>query len=165
MFPDYDQPKTGRKLIDAGADLIIGHHSHTFQPYEVYQGKCIFYSLGNFCFSDFECEGKRSFMHRSRRITGLVHVNFSKNEYKLDKIRFFENVMTDFIPLNRYHFRSSLRNFYFKHILKYLTAWFCYYFMQKKILPLYHFLIRPDLRLLEKFLRLKNAFLKRVNNR
>ena len=36
--------------IDAGADLIIGHHSHVVQTMEKYKGKYIFYSLGNFVF-------------------------------------------------------------------------------------------------------------------
>ena len=35
--------------IDAGADLILGHHAHVIKPIEVYKGKAIFYSLGNFC--------------------------------------------------------------------------------------------------------------------
>lgn len=39
-----------RELIDAGCDVIIGGHTHTAQGYEVYKGKPIFYSLGNFCF-------------------------------------------------------------------------------------------------------------------
>jgi len=36
--------------IDAGADLIIGHHPHVVQTVEKYKGKYIFYSLGNFVF-------------------------------------------------------------------------------------------------------------------
>ncbi len=36
--------------IDAGADLIIGHHPHVPQDYAEYKGKLIFYSLGNFMF-------------------------------------------------------------------------------------------------------------------
>ncbi len=36
--------------IDSGADLVIGHHPHVLQPVEVYKGKRICYSLGNFCF-------------------------------------------------------------------------------------------------------------------
>ena len=52
MLPDFNQKEIAHKLIDAGADLIIGNHSHTIQPYEIYNGKYIFYSLGNFCFSD-----------------------------------------------------------------------------------------------------------------
>lgn len=41
---------TGRKLVNAGVDLIIGSHPHTVQGYEIYKGKYIFYSLGNFYF-------------------------------------------------------------------------------------------------------------------
>ena len=39
-----------RELIDNGCDVIIGGHTHTPQGYEIYRGKPIFYSLGNFCF-------------------------------------------------------------------------------------------------------------------
>ncbi len=46
---DY-QIEVGHKLIDAGADVIIGHHPHSLQAVEVYMGKPIFYSLGNFVF-------------------------------------------------------------------------------------------------------------------
>ncbi len=42
-----------RKMIDAGADLIIGHHPHVIQNYEVYKDKWIFYSLGNFVFDQY----------------------------------------------------------------------------------------------------------------
>lgn len=37
-------------LVDAGADIIHGHHPHVYQEYELYKGKPIFYSLGNFIF-------------------------------------------------------------------------------------------------------------------
>lgn len=37
-------------LVDAGADIIVGSHPHVLQPMEVYKGKPIIYSLGNFCF-------------------------------------------------------------------------------------------------------------------
>lgn len=38
------------KIIDEGADLIIGHHPHVLQGIERYKGKMIVYSMGNFCF-------------------------------------------------------------------------------------------------------------------
>lgn len=47
---DY-QPNDGHKFIDAGADAVIGMHSHCLQPVEIYNGKPIFYSLGNFIFN------------------------------------------------------------------------------------------------------------------
>lgn len=42
--------KKARIFIDAGADLVIGHHPHVVEPMEVYKDKYIFYSLGNFLF-------------------------------------------------------------------------------------------------------------------
>lgn len=38
------------QLIDAGADCLVCHHTHTRQPMETYRGKPIFYGLGNFIF-------------------------------------------------------------------------------------------------------------------
>jgi poly-gamma-glutamate capsule biosynthesis protein CapA/YwtB (metallophosphatase superfamily) len=40
-----------RMLVDAGADLIIGNHPHVPHGFELYNGKPIFYSLGNFYFN------------------------------------------------------------------------------------------------------------------
>ena len=36
------------RAIDAGADLILGHHAHSIKAVEVYKGKVCFYSIGNF---------------------------------------------------------------------------------------------------------------------
>jgi hypothetical protein len=40
----------GRLAIDAGADVVLGHHPHVVQAMETYQGKHIVHSLGNFVF-------------------------------------------------------------------------------------------------------------------
>ena len=39
--PNANQQKLGRMTIDAGADLVIGHHSHRINPIEKYNGKYI----------------------------------------------------------------------------------------------------------------------------
>ncbi|MDD4681475.1 MAG: AmmeMemoRadiSam system protein B, partial [Clostridia bacterium] len=44
------QKKLAHELSDAGADIILGHHPHWFQGIEIYNGKPIVYSLGNFIF-------------------------------------------------------------------------------------------------------------------
>lgn len=49
--PNNNQIKLGRLTIDAGADLVLGHHSHRINPIEFYQGRYIVYSLGNFSFA------------------------------------------------------------------------------------------------------------------
>ncbi|MCL2003930.1 MAG: CapA family protein [Oscillospiraceae bacterium] len=46
--PTAAQISTARRLIDAGADAVIGAHPHIVQSFEVYNGKPIAYSLGNF---------------------------------------------------------------------------------------------------------------------
>ncbi len=48
--PHEKQIRYGRIAIDAGADLVVGHHPHVLMPIEEYNGKIIFYSLGNFSF-------------------------------------------------------------------------------------------------------------------
>ncbi len=40
-----------RRWIDAGADVFVGHGPHTLRGMEIYKGKPIFYSLGNFFFT------------------------------------------------------------------------------------------------------------------
>jgi poly-gamma-glutamate synthesis protein (capsule biosynthesis protein) len=44
------QQTKAHAFIDAGADLILGAHPHVIEPIEIYKGKAIFYSLGNFIF-------------------------------------------------------------------------------------------------------------------
>ncbi|MFZ2190420.1 MAG: CapA family protein [Candidatus Magasanikiibacteriota bacterium] len=51
--PNRVQVSEAHKIIDAGADLIIGTHPHVIQPIEKYNSKIIFYSLGNFIFDQY----------------------------------------------------------------------------------------------------------------
>lgn len=48
--PTASQKKLARAAIDAGADIVFGHHPHVLQPMEVYNGGIILYSMGNFSF-------------------------------------------------------------------------------------------------------------------
>lgn len=48
--PTEEQSALARAAIEAGAEIVIGHHPHVTQTAEKYQGKYIFYSLGNFIF-------------------------------------------------------------------------------------------------------------------
>lgn len=50
LHPTVGQRHDAHRLIDSGADAVIGHHSHTAQDVEEYRGRPIFYSLGNFIF-------------------------------------------------------------------------------------------------------------------
>lgn len=61
---DY-QPRLGRAAIDAGADIVVGHHPHILQGVEYYEGGVIFYSLGNFTFGSYS---------QTARTSALAHV-------------------------------------------------------------------------------------------
>lgn len=79
--------ETSHYYIDAGADVIIGHHAHVLQGIEYYDGKAIFYNLGNFLFNDKTLD------------TGVVTLEIeddgSLNYTFLAALQ--ENVYTDFI--------------------------------------------------------------------
>jgi poly-gamma-glutamate synthesis protein (capsule biosynthesis protein) len=49
MYPRPEQLEVAHHIAELGADAIIGHHPHVLQPVEVYHGKPILYSLGNYC--------------------------------------------------------------------------------------------------------------------
>lgn len=50
QLPTPDVRERYRFFADVGADLIVAHHPHCYSGYEIYNGKPIFYSLGNFLF-------------------------------------------------------------------------------------------------------------------
>lgn len=53
---DY-QVDEAHRMIDAGADMIFGHHAHRLQPMDTYHGRPIFYGLGNFVWPNFSVAG------------------------------------------------------------------------------------------------------------
>jgi poly-gamma-glutamate synthesis protein (capsule biosynthesis protein) len=63
--PNSTQKETAHQLIDAGADLILGHHPHVLQEIEEYNGGVIVYSLGNFVFDQKKKETKESVIFKA----------------------------------------------------------------------------------------------------
>jgi poly-gamma-glutamate capsule biosynthesis protein CapA/YwtB (metallophosphatase superfamily) len=57
-----EQREFAYRLIDDGADIILGHHPHRFQGVEIYNGKPIIYSLGNFIFDQNDPNNQESFI-------------------------------------------------------------------------------------------------------
>jgi poly-gamma-glutamate synthesis protein (capsule biosynthesis protein) len=64
--PQESQRRIARRLIKAGADLVLGHHTHTPQPVERYRNGLIAYSLGNFVFDSHAEAGRRGLLLRCR---------------------------------------------------------------------------------------------------
>jgi poly-gamma-glutamate synthesis protein (capsule biosynthesis protein) len=64
--PNTSQVSIAKELIDAGADLILGHHPHVLQPIEEYNGGVIVYSLGNFVFDQRKKETQKSMIFKAK---------------------------------------------------------------------------------------------------
>ncbi len=92
--PNPNQEKVAKALIDAGAQLIIGHHPHVVQPIEEYGGGYIAYSLGNFVFD-------QNFSEDTKR--GLILKVIARNDKILEvkglEIRFTSDFQP-FLPNN-----------------------------------------------------------------
>jgi poly-gamma-glutamate capsule biosynthesis protein CapA/YwtB (metallophosphatase superfamily) len=58
--PSARQVELARRMIDAGADAVVGSHPHVTQTADYYRGRPIVYSLGNFVFDGFEAPETRS---------------------------------------------------------------------------------------------------------
>lgn len=63
------QTTSGKELIDAGADVVVGDHPHVVQGIEWYSGKPIFYSMGNYWFTSTQ-----------ERYTMLMEMDLDRNE-------------------------------------------------------------------------------------
>ncbi len=72
-----EQEQFGHMLCDNGADIILGHHSHTLQPVEYYNGSMIFYSLGNFLFYKMDDEAGK---------TAIFEIEINKNGFVSGKL-------------------------------------------------------------------------------
>jgi len=80
LIHNANQQALAEALIDAGGDAIIGHHPHVVQDIAVYNGRPIFYSLGNFIFDQYWNEHVRTQL-------GLA-VTVTENEITYEPVAF-----------------------------------------------------------------------------
>jgi gamma-polyglutamate biosynthesis protein CapA len=73
-IPSPEEKRIARKMIDAGANVVIGHHPHVMREVEEYNGGLIAYSLGNFI-----CD--MTWNEKTRK-TGYLYVELSDNTIK-----------------------------------------------------------------------------------
>jgi hypothetical protein len=53
-YPRPEDIEIAHRVVELGADLVVGHHAHCVQPFEVYRGKHVFYGLGNAIMPDLD---------------------------------------------------------------------------------------------------------------
>ncbi|MCF7916341.1 MAG: CapA family protein [Candidatus Omnitrophica bacterium] len=130
-YIDYPALKLRHKAynwIDAGTDLVIGHHPHVIQGKEEYEGKWIYYSLGNYIFPDrYTKKGVKKAWSKDNCRSVILAIDFSdkiliketgviynkiKNELQLDE-KSFNIFNSKSIPLDRKNVTTR----------KYFTIW------------------------------------------
>ena len=158
-YPGPSQLKMARQFIKGGADLIIGHHSHTFQPVIQYRWKSVFFSLGNFCFADIVSDGRvKEIKHRRWRESAVVNIHFNSDHYSSELVPFrLDQHQTIREPRISKRFRRRAQ--YFKLIRISKLFWFIYYFGFKYLRPVVWELRRtdPDKSLWKRFTGLNKA--------
>ena len=63
--PRAEQIELGQAFVEAGADVVFGHHAHRLQPITHYRGRPIFWGLGNFVWPNFSAEGSTTAVARA----------------------------------------------------------------------------------------------------
>lgn len=99
-YPSAQQRKIAHKWIDYGVDLIVGHHPHVIQGKEIYKGKYIYYSLGNFIFPDFSYkDGSMHSWNQENNCSVILQIDFS-SEIQIKEIGSKFNTKTSKLSLN-----------------------------------------------------------------
>ena len=74
---NQQQQSIAHKLVDFGADIVVGHHPHVVQGIEIYKDKPIFYSLGNFIFDQYFSQDTQ------QGLAVLVGINADQRRFSL----------------------------------------------------------------------------------
>jgi poly-gamma-glutamate synthesis protein (capsule biosynthesis protein) len=93
-FPRDYQKTVARKAIDAGADVILGHHPHVLQGIEFYRGGVVFYSLGNFAFASRSAAADRSMIARITLDNGIASVEVIPLNVRYTEVRYQPRPLT-----------------------------------------------------------------------
>lgn len=94
-YPPVSQKKLAKDLIEAGVDVIIGHHPHVLQGTERINNGIVCYSLGNFIFDDINWsfidqdnkkQNRTVKLNHANRQGGVLRVNLAKDSFDYDLI-------------------------------------------------------------------------------
>jgi poly-gamma-glutamate synthesis protein (capsule biosynthesis protein) len=86
--PKSYQVNVARMAVDAGADVVVGHHPHVLQGIERYKGRLILYSLGNYAFCSMSRKADTSVMARIVLDRGVREVELFPLNVKNAEVRY-----------------------------------------------------------------------------
>jgi len=164
-YPTVNQMEISRELIDAGADIIMGHHSHSAQPFELYKGKYIFYGLGGLTYGDDFWNSELRALRKKTKFSFIPVIEYAGGMLKLKTGIETIELKGNYLKLsNRDYFKWSdrkLRELKMANkcfIARHLLSWKEYYF-DKYIDYLFGYYRNP-LRVLLKPMNYKRLFFK-----
>lgn len=127
-----------RDLIDNGADLIIGSHSHCIQPFEIYKSKGIFYNIGNFVIPDNVFANGRLFYPDWSKFGYIVELNTETMALQVHKLQYFNK--NDGIQI-KYIESLEVNESYINHHFPYFNHYNSYFKLNRrknKLIPVYY---------------------------
>lgn len=80
------QQRMAHLMIDSGADAVVGGHPHVTQNIEIYKGKPVFYSLGNFIFDGFDDANTRTGWLLKLILAADSHLTWTINEVNINRL-------------------------------------------------------------------------------
>lgn len=104
FYPTVEQVAFARNLIESGADGIIGSHTHTIQAFELFKGKPIYYSLGNFLFNNFKINNQDTYLqHKYNKEGMLVEMIIDNNQIQINEyfVKFNKNMIPEFSSIDK----------------------------------------------------------------
>lgn len=124
QLPSPRMQETYRFFVDAGADAVVNHHQHCLSGYEVYNGKPIFYGLGNFAF-DLSSQKEETFWNRGF----MVELSFGDSiGLKIYPYRqYAETPSVELLPVDAYRKELVQLNDIIGNQTELLKAVSCYY--------------------------------------
>ena len=90
-YPSQEQVQLAHWLVDIGFDLVVGMHPHIMQGYELYKGKHIFYSIGNFVFN---------MSYLPTKYSCIVGVDVATGAVSYDYVKIDENYCPEVVAQN-----------------------------------------------------------------
>lgn len=116
-FPNNTQMIQARQIIDSGVNIIMGHHPHVLQPYEIYKNALIFYSLGGLTFGDYIKNGKLTALFRKTK-TGIIVQTSESISRLFDYIITKEQKGNIILPIKYNYLKWSNRTWRKYHLAK-----------------------------------------------
>ncbi len=167
LYPSPVQRGLAREFVDAGARIIVGHHTHTLQGREVYGEGHIFYGLGNFAFDNLLDIKNPFFWTKDQRHSGLALVTIENGAIRESKLHvtYCDNLITRLDNSSEWNKKVNRRS----SILKmkegnYKIFWALYQFYETVMKPPFQYFLGERKNVFEQLSRLRFEHLKQFLN-